>query len=76
MVFDKTGTITEGRFELLEVPDEDLPMIASVEQFSEHPLGRAVMARFARSGRKATVASGIEVHSGMGISGLVGVDPG
>jgi heavy metal translocating P-type ATPase len=72
VVLDKTGTITQGRFELLEGPHGDLPMIAAVEQFSEHPLGRAVMAKFGASGRKAMVASAIEVHRGVGISGLIG----
>ena len=74
VVLDKTGTITQGRFELLEAAEEDLPMIAAVEQFSEHPLGLAVMDRFRAGGRrKAMVATAIEVHSGMGISGRVGV---
>ena len=73
VVLDKTGTITMGHFELLEVPQEDFPMIAAVERFSEHPLGRAVTERFAQSGRKAMQASSIEVHRGLGISGLVGV---
>jgi heavy metal translocating P-type ATPase len=73
MVLDKTGTITQGRFELLEAPDADLPMIAGVEQFSEHPLGLAVTVRLRETGQKAAQATSIEVHPGQGISGLVGV---
>ncbi|HRH42975.1 MAG TPA: heavy metal translocating P-type ATPase, partial [Pyrinomonadaceae bacterium] len=62
VIFDKTGTITEGKFELLEVAladknsnfDKDfLPLIASLETFSEHPLGNAVV-RYAQ-GRNASV---------------------
>ncbi len=73
VVFDKTGTITEGRFKLLEAREEDLPMVAAVEQCSEHPLGHAVMDRFRQTGLKPMVAAGVEVHRGLGISGLVGV---
>lgn len=77
VVLDKTGTITQGRFELLEAPEEDLPMIAAVERFSEHPLGHAVMERLSQvegaPGWRPLVASGIEVHRGLGISGLIGV---
>jgi Cu+-exporting ATPase len=73
MVLDKTGTITPGRYELVEAPQEDLPMIAAVEQYSGHPLGIAVVAKLAESGRKPMRASGIEIYRGVGISGLVGV---
>jgi Cu+-exporting ATPase len=51
VVFDKTGTITKGRPELTDVvpvddqvsEDEVLRLSASVEQGSEHPLGRSVV---------------------------------
>jgi heavy metal translocating P-type ATPase len=72
VVLDKTGTITQGRFELLEVPPHDLANLAAVEQFSEHPLGRAVVSKFQESGQTAQLASGLEVHGGLGISGLIG----
>jgi len=68
MILDKTGTITEGRFELLEANDQDLPAIAAVERFSEHPLGRAVLARFRGLIPEAT---DIQIHPGLGISGMV-----
>jgi heavy metal translocating P-type ATPase len=68
MIMDKTGTVTEGRFELLEANDQDLPAIAAVERFSEHPLGLAVLARFKGSIPEAT---DIQVHAGLGISGVV-----
>ena len=50
IVVDKTGTLTEGRPRLTEVlpaetiaEDELLRFAASVEQNSEHPLGRAIV---------------------------------
>jgi heavy metal translocating P-type ATPase len=52
MVFDKTGTLTRGRMSVVgavadaesELADEDLLcMAAAVEQFSEHPIAKAVL---------------------------------
>ncbi len=50
LVIDKTGTLTEGRPRLTEIEpaggmsqSEMLRLAASVEQHSEHPLGRAIV---------------------------------
>lgn len=71
LVLDKTGTVTDGVFRLLEADDEALPLLAAVERYSEHPLGRAVVARAAEAGLAVPGASAIEVHKGMGIAGVV-----
>ena len=48
VVFDKTGTVTEARMEVVGVaapdgdPEEMLALAASVEARSEHPIGQAV----------------------------------
>lgn len=47
IIFDKTGTITEGKPKVTEVvvlenEDEILKEVASIEQFSEHPLSKAI----------------------------------
>ncbi len=49
IVFDKTGTLTRGSLELKDIiplekysKDELLKLIASIEYFSEHPLGIAI----------------------------------
>ena len=51
VIFDKTGTLTEGRFGVAEAlpfagtsRKELLGMAASVEQYSEHPIARAIVA--------------------------------
>ena len=70
VVLDKTGTATAGELALLEVSGDTGRMaeFAAVEACSEHPLGRAVAARYGQ-GLKASDAI---VHPGMGISGVVG----
>jgi Cu+-exporting ATPase len=50
LVVDKTGTLTEGRPELIDIlptngssPNEFLRLAASLEQYSEHPLAAAIV---------------------------------
>jgi heavy metal translocating P-type ATPase len=70
VVFDKTGTVTEGRFELLEADDEVLPYLAAVERYSEHPLGAAVVRRAEGRGT-LPAATAVQVHKGLGVTGEV-----
>jgi Cu+-exporting ATPase len=48
VIFDKTGTLTEGKPKVTDIlsdnPEQTLIVAASVEQDSEHPLSRAVVA--------------------------------
>ncbi|MFN2136198.1 MAG: heavy metal translocating P-type ATPase, partial [Candidatus Promineifilaceae bacterium] len=53
VVFDKTGTLTQGNMSVVQTeakngqtPDELLRLAASVEQFSEHPVARAIVAAY------------------------------
>lgn len=67
VLLDKTGTITEGRFSLLEFDPDDLPMAAAIEAYSEHPLARAVIEKAGA----VLPASNIEIRKGRGILGDV-----
>jgi len=58
LVFDKTGTITEGRVEIVgilpvESEDEVLELAAAAESASNHPLARAIVAEATQ--RKLTI---------------------
>ncbi|MBI4892444.1 MAG: heavy metal translocating P-type ATPase metal-binding domain-containing protein [Acidobacteria bacterium] len=70
MILDKTGTVTEGDFRLIDFypPELPLPLAAAVERYSEHPLGRAIARAVAHD---EAAASNIRVTSGSGISGVV-----
>ena len=71
VVFDKTGTVTEGTPALSELyaygieARELLALCASVERFSKHPLAIAV--------QKAAEANGIEYAAAEDFEGLVGI---
>jgi cation transport ATPase len=83
VVFDKTGTITEGKFELTDVAlvskdlddifeKEYLPIIASIEKFSEHPLGSAIV-RFAENKDVSFLETkDVTIEKGLGIVGNFG----
>jgi heavy metal translocating P-type ATPase len=71
VVLDKTGTITEGDFALVVVSLADLPLLASLEAYSEHPLGRAVTRRAHEENLDLEPATDIEVMKGLGITGSV-----
>lgn len=43
IVFDKTGTITEGKPEVVRVEGDILQMAASLERYSEHPIAGAIV---------------------------------
>jgi heavy metal translocating P-type ATPase len=79
MIFDKTGTLTYGQPQLVDqhtAPDVDsaevLSLVASLEQYSKHPLAEAIV----RAGRTQKVAlqdaSEISEQPGQGLLGSVG----
>lgn len=71
LVLDKTGTVTEGAFNVLDCtpPDLDFRPLAALETLSEHPLARAVVRHAAAS--SLPPAEQVLVHKGQGIEGLV-----
>lgn len=73
VVLDKTGTVTRGDFGLLEIAGEaaELPLIASLEAHSEHPLARALCRWAETEHLEVFPAREIAIHEGMGVSGVV-----
>ena len=74
VVFDKTGTITEGHPRVTEatIPDEALGWAAALERRSEHPLARAVVGYAESRGLDGADVLEVEATAGRGVSGLVG----
>ncbi len=75
VVFDKTGTVTEGRPAVQQVVGEDesslLRLAASVERLSEHPLGEAIVAAAVARGLPLADPQGFESRTGRGVLGQV-----
>ena len=79
VVLDKTGTLTEGRPELVEITsvagfsgDEALALAAAVETLSEHPLSAAVVEAAEERGLAIATADAFEALPGAGLAGEVG----
>jgi Cu+-exporting ATPase len=78
VVFDKTGTLTKGEPELTDVvtfggwdSDNILAMTASVEKYSEHPLGEAIVNGALARNLELTVPEEFHSITGKGVEGTV-----
>ncbi|MFW6364318.1 MAG: copper-translocating P-type ATPase [Spirochaeta sp.] len=79
IVFDKTGTLTTGTFEVTGVEthadqysDTDiLRLAASLEQNSEHPIGKSIVSRAQSKDVELASADNFEAIKGKGITGKV-----
>lgn len=82
IAFDKTGTLTTGAPVLVEarplngmVDSELLRMAATAERFSEHPVGRAIVASAEEKGLAVADPERFEVLPGLGVrAGVAGRD--
>lgn len=79
LITDKTGTLTEGRPEVVEIVTHEgidesdlLRAAAAVERHSEHPLARAVVKRAGTAGQQVPEATEFASTTGGGVSGRVG----
>jgi Cu+-exporting ATPase len=79
LVFDKTGTVTEGRPQLGEVAilgdirvGEVLALAAGLERASEHPLARAIVEGAEAHGERGAEVEGFEYFPGLGVVGSAG----
>jgi Cu+-exporting ATPase len=78
LVVDKTGTLTEGRPQLVSVQvvngfDENdvLRLAATLERASEHPLAEAIVRGAADRNIELASADGFESITGQGVSGII-----
>ncbi|MCF6237841.1 MAG: copper-translocating P-type ATPase, partial [Candidatus Marinimicrobia bacterium] len=78
LIVDKTGTLTEGKPKLVTLETRDgfsetdlLRLAASLEDFSEHPLGAAVVQAASERGLQIADVQDFQSISGKGIVGKV-----
>jgi Cu+-exporting ATPase len=74
VVLDKTGTVTEGHptADVTELDDESLRLAASVERFSEHPIGVAITDAARARALRIEDPHGFEAVPGKGVLGRAG----
>ncbi len=80
LIFDKTGTMTEGRPQVMSVTPADgrvsgqelLQLAAAAEESSTHPLAVAVVDKVRRSGLPVPAHSNTQVHTARGVEAEVG----
>jgi Cd2+/Zn2+-exporting ATPase len=79
VALDKTGTLTEGRPEVVEVSamdggdaDEVLALAAAAEARSQHPLARAVLRRAKERGLAARASADLQALTAKGVRARVG----
>ncbi len=82
VAFDKTGTLTKGVPHVVDVLplnetaiDEILEIAAGLEARSEHPVGRAILARAVESGIALPASAEFQSIPGRGAEAIVGGHP-
>lgn len=78
IVLDKTGTITQGKPEVIAVMADDtfdqthlLQLAASIEQYSEHPIGNAIVKQAISQNISLLKAHHFETMPGFGAKAIV-----
>ncbi len=78
VIFDKTGTITEGRYAVTDVypvkmsEQQLLTIAAAAESFSRHPIAAAIREAAGRLDERVTRAVKVRDYPGRGISAYLG----
>lgn len=78
VIFDKTGTLTYGRPALTDVicaqgstREQVLKMVASLEQYSKHPLAATITSTAKREGISLAAVTEISERPGEGLNGII-----
>jgi Cu2+-exporting ATPase len=77
ILFDKTGTLTSGAFSVTDIVAEELSeeevlyFVASLESYSEHPIGLALNNHAKETGISLGSPIGFEAIAGHGVKGVV-----
>jgi heavy metal translocating P-type ATPase len=74
LVVDKTGTITKGKLDVINIqsfsqysPDQILQFAAETEKCSEHPFAKAITEEALKKGLNITPPDNFEHHPGLGV---------
>ncbi len=76
LVFDKTGTVTKGNFEVSEIqsnkmnPTEMLTVLAHAEYYSNHPIAKSILKKYNKKIDKGIIKDFKEI-SGHGVTATI-----
>ncbi|MBN8585076.1 MAG: cadmium-translocating P-type ATPase [Ignavibacteria bacterium] len=78
ILFDKTGTLTLGKFDVKQIiphqnrqAEEILKIAASIENFSEHPIAKAITAEYKKDHNDLLPVTDFSITSGIGVTGMI-----
>lgn len=78
ILFDKTGTLTYGKFDVKNIishngsaASEILKLAASIENYSEHPIAKAITSAYKTNGNGLYDVTGFAITSGIGVTGSI-----
>lgn len=78
ILFDKTGTLTLGKFDVKQIiphqnrqAEEILKIAASIENFSEHPIAKAITAEYKIDHNDLLPVTDFSITSGIGVTGMI-----
>jgi len=78
IAFDKTGTLTYGKLEVSDIIPLDgndtsslLSIAAAAEQLSEHPLGKAIVAKAKENSIEVSACENFVMTAGRGVSAVI-----
>lgn len=78
ILFDKTGTLTLGKFDVKQIiphqnrqTEEILKIAASIENFSEHPIAKAITAEYKKYHNELLPVDDFSITSGIGVTGMI-----
>lgn len=78
ILFDKTGTLTLGKFDVKQIiphqnrqAEEILKIAASIENFSEHPIAKAITAEYKKDHNELLPVDDFSITSGIGVTGMI-----
>ena len=81
IAFDKTGTLTTGNLQVCNLipaegisPKQILQTAASLEAYSEHPIGQAVVNAAQKQDFSLLLVTAVQAQAGQGISGTLAGD--
>ncbi|MGQ9844862.1 MAG: HAD family hydrolase, partial [Caldisericia bacterium] len=74
IVFDKTGTVTYGKFiitDFISFDEESFKILASLTKYSNHPLSKVIYKEYSKNSNDLFEVENFSENPGIGIKGKI-----